>query len=35
MEYDADDTIFTGCTYDLNTPEFKKVNRSENGKGTD
>ena len=33
--YDSDDIIFTGYVYKLNTPEFKKVNRSQYGRGTD
>ena len=33
--YDSDDVIFTGWLYKLNTPEFKKVNRSQYGRGTD
>ena len=33
--YDSEDVIFTGWLYKLNTPEFKKVNRSQYGKGTD
>ena len=33
--YDSDDVIFTGWLYKLNTPEFKKVTRSQYGKGTD
>ena len=33
--YDSDDVIFTGWLYKLNTPEFKKVNRSQYGIGTD
>ena len=33
--YDSDDIIFTGWLYKLNTPEFKKVNRSQYGRGTD
>ena len=33
--YDSDDVIFTGWLYKLNTPEFKKVNRSQYGKGAD
>ena len=33
--YDRDDVIFTGWLYKLNTPEFQKVNRSYNGRGTD
>ena len=33
--YDGEDVIFTGWLYKLNTPEFKKVNRSHNGRGTD
>ena len=33
--YDSDDVTFTGWLYKLNTPEFKKVNRSQYGRGTD
>ena len=33
--YDSEDVIFTGWLYKLNTPEFKKVNRSQYGTGTD
>ena len=33
--YDSEGVIFTGWLYELNTPEFKKVNRSQYGKGTD
>ena len=33
--YDSDDVIFTGWLYKLNTPEFKKVKRSQYGRGTD
>ena len=33
--YDSEDVIFTGWLYKLNTPEFKKVNRSQYGEGTD
>ena len=33
--YDSEDVIFTGWLYKLNTPEFKKVNRSKYGRGTD
>ena len=33
--YDSDDVIFTGWLYKLNTPDFKKVNRSQYGRGTD
>ena len=33
--YDSDDFIFTGWLYKINTPEFKKVNRSQYGRGTD
>ena len=32
---DSEDVIFTGWLYKLNTPEFKKVNRSQYGRGTD
>ena len=33
--YDSEDVIFTGWLYKLNTPEFKKVNKSQYGRGTD
>ena len=33
--YDSEDVVFTGWLYKLNTLEFKKVNRSQNGRGTD
>ena len=33
--YDSEDVIFTGWLYKLNTPEFKKVNRSQYGRSTD
>ena len=33
--YDSEDVIFTGWLYKLNTPEFKKVNRSQYGRCTD
>ena len=33
--YDSEDVIFTGWLYKLNTLEFKKVNRSQYGRGTD
>ena len=33
--YDSEDVIFTGWLYKLNTPDFKKVNRSQYGRGTD
>ena len=33
--YDSEDVIFTGWLYKLNTPEFKKVNRSQFGRGKD
>ena len=33
--YDSEDVIFTGWLYKLNTPEFKKVSRSQYGRGTD
>ena len=31
--YDADDSIFNGYIYKLNTPQFNKVNRSQYGNG--
>ena len=33
--YDSEDVIFTGWLYKINTPEFKKVNRSQYARGTD
>ena len=33
--YDCEDVIFTGWLYKLNTPDFKKANRSQYGRGTD
>ena len=33
--YDSEDVLFTGWLYKLNSPEFKKVNRSQYGRGTD
>ena len=33
--YDCEDVIFTGYLNKLNTPEFKKVNRSQYGRGSD
>ena len=33
--YDSEDVIFTGWLYKLNTPGFRKVNRSQYGRGTD
>ena len=32
---DAEDAIFNGFTYKINTPEFNKVNRSQYGNGCD
>ena len=32
--YDSDDVVFTGWLYKLNTPDYKKVNRSQYGRGT-
>ena len=31
--YDAEDAIFNGFIFKLNTPQFNKVNRSQNGNG--
>ena len=31
--YDAEDAIFNGYIYKLNTPQFNKVNRSQYGNG--
>ena len=33
--YDAEDAIFKGYIYKLETPQFNKVNRSQNGNGCD
>ena len=33
--YDSDDVVFIGWLFKLNTPVFKKVNRSQNARGTD
>ena len=33
--YDADDSIFNGYIYKIDTPQFKKVNRSHYGNGCD
>ena len=33
--YDSEDVIFTGWLYKLNTPQFKRINRSQYGRGTD
>ena len=33
--YDSEDFIFTGWLYNLNSSQFNKANRSQNGKGTD
>ena len=33
--YDSADVIFIECLFKLNTPQFKKVNRLQNGKGSD
>ena len=33
--YDSEDVIFTGWLYKLNTPELRKLNRSQYGRGTD
>ena len=34
FDYDSDDVIFTGYVYKLNTPQFKVVKRSAQGKST-
>ena len=33
--YDAEDAIFNGYIYEINTPQFNKVNRSQYGNGCD
>ena len=34
-DYDSEDAIFNGYNYKLDTPQFKEVNRSQNGDGCD
>ena len=34
-DYDAEDAIFNGYIYKINTPQFNKVNRSQYGNGCD
>ena len=34
VEYDSEDVNFTGCIYELNTPQFKVVQTSAYGQGT-
>ena len=33
QDYDSDDSIFDGYIYKINTPQFNKINRSQNGNG--
>ena len=33
--YDSEDAIYNGYVYILNTPDFNRVNRSQNGNGCD
>ena len=33
--YDAEDNVFNGYIYKLNTPQFSRVNRSQYGNGCD
>ena len=35
QDYDSDDSIFNGYIYKINTPQFKKINRSQFGNGCD
>ena len=35
VDYDSEDVTFIGYVYKLDTPQFKFVKRSDNGKGTD
>ena len=35
QDYDSEDAIFNGYIYELDTPQFKKVIRSQNGNGCD
>ena len=35
QDYDSDDSIFNGYIYKIDTPQFKKVNRSQYGNGCD
>ena len=34
IDYDSEDVTFTGYVYKINTPQFKVVQRSTEGKGT-
>ena len=34
QDYDSEDTIFDGYIYELNTPQFNKINRSQYGNGS-
>ena len=35
QDYESEDALFNGYIYKLNTPQFKKVNRSQYGYGCD
>ena len=35
VDYDSEDVIFTGWSYKMNTADFKRVNRTPYGRGTD
>ena len=35
QDYDSEDAIFNGYNYNINTPQFNKVNRSQYGNGCD
>ena len=35
QDYDRNDSIFNGYVYKIDTPQFEKVNRSQNGNGCD
>ena len=35
IEYDAEDVIFNGYVYKINTPPFNRVNSYQYGRGTD
>ena len=35
QDYDSEDALFNGYIYKLDTPQFKKVNKSQYGNGCD
>ena len=35
IDYDSEDVVFTGYVFKLKTPQFKRVSRAQNDRGTD